>query len=76
MSSLIETSIKNGERYHFDEITIIKDLDLDKILVYEKPIQNIFIYRVHIKFDLVKNLCILALMNQMDISKSKMDKSI
>ena len=49
MSSLIETSIKNGERYHFDEITIIKDLDLDKILVYEKPIQNIFIYRVAYK---------------------------
>ena len=64
MSSLREINTENQRLYYPGNKINIKDLDLDKILVYERPYQNNFIYRfayktthgvrpLHISFDKV-----------------------
>ena len=67
MSSLREINIKYYACFYTDDIINIKDLELDKILVYKKPYKNSFIsciaYKMphnelslHITFDRVKYL--------------------
>lgn len=46
MSSQREFSIKYLERCYTNDLRNIKDLDVDKILVYKKQGQNFFIYHV------------------------------
>ena len=64
MSSLREINIKYYACFYTDDIINIKDLELDKILVYKKPYKNSFIsciaYKIphnelslHITFDRV-----------------------
>ena len=64
MSSRREINIKYYACFYTDDIINIKDLELDKILVYKKPYQNSFIsciaYKIphnelslHITFDRV-----------------------
>ena len=43
MSSLREINIRYCEIYYSDDVTNIKDLDLDKILVYERPRPKFYI---------------------------------
>ena len=49
MNNLREINIKNRGCYCPNNMIYIKDLDLDKILVYEKQYQNISIYNVAYK---------------------------
>ena len=44
-----EINIKTRGHYYFDYITNIKDLDFEKILVYETSFQNIFGFRLAYK---------------------------
>ena len=46
MNELKKINIKNRGCYCSDDIIRIKDLDLNKVLVYGKQCQYIFIYRV------------------------------
>ena len=50
MSSLREINIKNHDCYYSDGMINNKDLDLDKILVFERPyVKHSFIYQVACK---------------------------
>lgn len=50
MSSLREINIKNHDCYYPDGMINNKDLDLDKILVFERPyVKCSFIYQVACK---------------------------
>ena len=46
---LRETDIKIRTCYYFDDVIIIHDLDLDKILIDEKSYKNLLIYEVAYK---------------------------
>ena len=46
MRILREISTRNYGRYYSDDITSIKDVDLDKILVHEIPCLSTFIYHI------------------------------
>ena len=50
MSTLRKVNIKNCRHYYPDDMISVEDLDLNKVLVYERQYEkNIFIYRVACK---------------------------
>lgn len=66
MRILREISTKNYGRYYSDDITSIKDVDLDKILVHEIPCLSTFIYHIICKTSYAKT--------PLRISFDKLDK--
>ena len=46
---LKEIDIKNRTCYYFDDIIKIEDFDINNILMYEKPFENIFVYNISYK---------------------------
>ena len=64
MSSVREINIKYHRHYYSDDIINIKDFDLNKILVCEKPYQNNLVYRI------ANNFSVLILIKYIDILKS------
>ena len=64
MSSVREINIKYHRDCYSDDIINIKDFDLNKILVCEKPYQNNLVYRI------ANNFSVLILIKYIDILKS------
>ena len=53
--------IKNGMCYYFNDIIKVEDLDLDNVLIDEKSHENILIYDISYKTQLIQNLLTLDL---------------
>ena len=53
--------IKNGMCCYFNDIIKVEDLDLDNVLIDEKSHENILIYDISYKTQLIQNLLTLDL---------------